>query len=77
MSEFLTEVGSVEKETADEIEVRHKSEINDLEEKIKKILKLTKKSEKQIVEAQVVQMRFDIKARHMQEVDVIENFPGN
>lgn len=56
---------------------RHAQEVAELKESSKALLKGAKKSERAATEARVVQMEFDLKARHRDEVDQLEEELGN
>ena len=52
---------------------RHKREMKDMDGKIRALKKTTKGSQKLVIESQIVQMQFDIKARHNDELDRFED----
>ena len=56
---------------------RHTKEVNELKETSKAMLKAAKKSERVATETKVVQMEFDLKAKHREEVDQLEEELGN
>jgi hypothetical protein len=58
------------------MEKRHKQESRELEGKIRALLKTAKKSNKAVIEAEAVQMGFDLKARHREELDNIPDLEG-
>ena len=60
-------------ETEHEIIVRHDQEDRELDEKIRMMLKAAKKSEKEVAQAKAIQMRFDQKARHREEMEELED----
>ena len=64
------------KETLEELERRHKQEVRDLEGKVRALLKTAKKSNKAVVEAEAIQMQFDLKARHNEEYDALVDMEG-
>lgn len=51
-----------------EIEQRHEREMAELAERVKVMLKNAKKSNKAQVEAEAIQLQFDLKARHREEI---------
>jgi hypothetical protein len=59
-------------ESIAQIEERHEHEMKELKEKVKAMLKAAKKSEKAQMEAQGIQMEYDLKAKHRQEIDEAE-----
>jgi hypothetical protein len=63
-------------ESYEELLFRHENEVRELAEQIKVMLKGIKKSNRAQVEAQAVQMNFDLKARHRDEVDDWEATTG-
>lgn len=60
----------------EELLQRHTQEVAELKESSKALLKAAKKSERAAVEARVVQMEFDLKAKHRDEVDQLEEELG-
>ncbi len=54
------------------MEERHDREIIELRESIKKMLKGAKKNTLAQLEAQAIQMEFDLKARHRDELEELE-----
>ncbi len=58
------------------LEQRHDNELVDLREKAKAALKAAKKSEKAQVEASYIQMEFDLKAKHREEMEEFEEKHG-
>jgi uncharacterized protein YfcZ (UPF0381/DUF406 family) len=63
-------------ETLEEMERRHKAEVRELEGKVRALLKTAKKSNKGAIEAQAIQMEYDLKARHREEMDSLEEQIG-
>jgi hypothetical protein len=63
-------------ESIEGMERRHRAEVRELEGKVRALLKTAKKSNKAAVEAQSVQMEFDLKARHREEMDQLEEQIG-
>lgn len=61
------------KETPSMMERRHQKEKEDLEAIIKVMLKGAKKSNKAQIEAQTIQMQYDLRARHNEEIDEMES----
>lgn len=57
--------------------MKHQEELLALQQQMKENIKKAKKSEKAQVEAQAIQMEFDMKARHREEVDVLEEAMGD
>lgn len=55
---------------------RHDQEVADLAEQIKVLMKGAKKATKAQVEAQCIQMQFDLKAKHRDEIDDWEEKNG-
>ena len=51
------------KESVEAMEQRHKQELKDLEFKTRAMLKAAKKSEKNVVQAEIIQMQFDLKRK--------------
>ena len=64
------------KETLDQLEERHAKEKAELINETKKLLKATKKSGKAAVEAQMLQQEYDLRARHNDELDLLESQIG-
>lgn len=58
------------------MEKRHKQELRELEGKVRALLKTAKKSNKAVIEAEAIQMGFDLKARHREELDNIPDLEG-
>jgi len=56
----------------EEIEARHERELAELQLQVKEMLKKAKKSEKAVMEAQAIQMQFDLKAKHREEIEEFE-----
>jgi len=63
-------------ERLQDIDDRHERELAELREKAKAALKGAKKSEKAQVEATYIQMEFDLKAQHREEIDEYEEKHG-
>eukprot|EP01041_Mallomonas_annulata_P007959 gene7959-16292_t len=59
-------------ETASELEQRHETEKKELEEKIRFMIKQASKSKKAEIEAQTIQMKFDLRAKHLEEIEELE-----
>lgn len=59
-----------------ELEQRHETELADLRNRAKVALKAAKKSEKAQVEASYIQMEFDLKAQHREEIEELEEKNG-
>lgn len=59
-------------ESLAEIETRHERELEELAERVKQMLKGAKKSTRAQVEAEVIQLQFDLKARHREELEEAE-----
>ena len=59
-------------ESMDAMERRHDADVKALEVEIKSLLKSAKKSTRAQVEAQAIQMQFDMKARHSDELESLE-----
>ena len=59
-------------ESIAEIEERHEQELKELREKVKAMLKGAKKSAKAQIEAEAIQMEFDLKAKHREELEEAE-----
>lgn len=56
-------------ENGDEMTSRHKSELRDLEGKVRALLKTAKKSNKSEIEAEAIRMGYDLKAKQTAEWD--------
>ena len=56
-------------ENGDAMASRHKSELRDLEGKIRALLKTAKKSNKSEIEAEAIRMGYDLKAQQTAELD--------
>jgi hypothetical protein len=54
------------------MEKRHERELKELSEKIKVMLKGAKKGSKAQIEAEAIQMQFDLKAKHREEMDELD-----
>jgi hypothetical protein len=65
MSEF--------KESYDEMIQRQEKEMRNLAEQIRQLLKSSKKGNKSVIEAQTIQMQFDLKAKHREEEEIFDN----
>jgi len=59
-------------ETFEQTIARHKQEKLELDTKAKAMLKSAKKSEKAVIEAQIIQMQYDLKANQNEELDRFE-----
>jgi Skp family chaperone for outer membrane proteins len=59
-------------ESIAEIERRHEQERKELQEKVKGMLKGAKKSQKAQLEAEAIQLEFDLKAKHREEIEEAE-----
>jgi hypothetical protein len=60
----------------DELLQRHESETKQLRETSKEMLKSAKKSERSAIEARIIQTEFDLKARHRDEIEELEEKLG-
>jgi len=60
---------SVSTESYQETIARHKREERDLEGKVRALLKAAKGAQKKGVEAQCIQMQYDLRAKHNEELD--------
>ena len=58
------------------METRHQLELQQLQETAKTMLKGAKKSAKAQLEAQIIQMEYDLKAKHREEMDALEENLG-
>lgn len=80
MSELSEELANVNDgqlgESLAAMERRHKVEIRKLEGETRALLKTAKKSNRAVIEAQVIQMQYDLKERHKQERDELEALGG-
>lgn len=54
------------------LEARHDRELDALRQEMREKIKKAKKSERAVVEASAIQMEFDMKARHREEMDEFE-----
>ena len=63
-------------ETLSQMETRHLQEIKDLEATAANLLKASKKSTRSQVEAQIIQMRYDLRAKHREEEEIFEEQPA-
>lgn len=61
----------------DELEAKQKQESRKLEGEIRAMLKKAKKSEKKEIEAKVVQLEYDLKAKHRDEEILLEEYLEN
>lgn len=61
-------------ESMDALLERHEREISDLQEIIKTNLKSAKKKDKAIVEAQMLQLQYDLKAKQREEESILEEY---
>ena len=59
-------------ETMDGLERRHKRELRELEGEVRAMLKGAKKSQKAELESKAIQMEFDLKAKHREEEEALE-----
>eukprot|EP01036_Dinobryon_divergens_P027644 gene27644-36453_t len=57
------------------MEARHLQEVKDLEATAANMLKASKKSTRSQVEAQIIQMRYDLRAKHREEEEYLEDRP--
>lgn len=64
------------KESMESLERRHESERECLKSETKLKLKNAKKSEKAVVEAQMLQLEYDMRARHNEELEILEQQIG-
>jgi OTU domain-containing protein 6 len=69
-------MADAESESLDDMEARHKRELRELEGKVRAMLKTAKKAEKAVVEAQTIQMQYDLKAKHNDELDALSERLG-
>lgn len=60
-------------ENGDEMMMRHKSELRDLEGKVRALLKTAKKSNKAEIEAEAIRMGYDLKAKQTVEWDSLSD----
>ena len=58
------------------LEEKHRREEEDLKIEIKALLKSAKKGKKAEIEAQAIQMEYDLRAKHMQEIEDFEENGG-
>ena len=63
-------------ESMDLIEKRHKQEVRDLEGKVRALMKTAKKSNRAAIETEAIQMGYDLKARHLEELENPSNIEG-
>eukprot|EP00607_Mallomonas_marina_P000103 CAMPEP_0182426166 /NCGR_PEP_ID=MMETSP1167-20130531/12652_1 /TAXON_ID=2988 /ORGANISM="Mallomonas Sp, Strain CCMP3275" /LENGTH=366 /DNA_ID=CAMNT_0024607411 /DNA_START=61 /DNA_END=1158 /DNA_ORIENTATION=+ len=59
-------------ETEDDMECRHNQELKDLEEQIRKRIKQASKSKKADVEKEGIQMKYALRAKHLEEIELFE-----
>ena len=64
-------------ETMADLERRHKAEVRKLDGETRALLKSAKKSTRAQIEAQIIQMQYDLKAKHSEEIDAWEENGGN
>lgn len=62
-----------QKETVEMMESRHKKETEELAEKAAALRKSAKKNTKAQIESQIIQMEFDLKAKHYNEEEDLES----
>ena len=60
------------RESLAEMEARHEQECEDLEQKIAELMKTSNKKNRAQNESKAIQMRFDLKAQHIEEEDDLE-----
>lgn len=74
MDDIIAEAGgaSAPSESVEEMEKRHKSELRELEYTVRTMLKGAKKSQRAELEAKAIQMEYDLKAKHREEEDTLE-----
>lgn len=58
------------------LEKRHKQEVRDLEGKVRALLKTAKKATKAVVEAEAIQMGYDLKAKQNEEYELASSMEG-
>jgi hypothetical protein len=63
-------------ETLADMERRHKAEVRKLEGETRALMKTAKKSNRAVIEAQVIQMQYDLKEKHQNEFDAFEAAGG-
>ena len=77
-SRFVFKVSLKMEESLLEMEKRHEREIQELEEKVKLMFKSAKKSKSAQQQAAAIQMGYDLKAKHREEIENFEeNYNGN
>lgn len=84
VEEMLEDIDAVEggdspargQESLPEMERRHKAETRKLEGEVRALLKTAKKSTKAQIETQILRMQYDLKGRHQEEMDELENRSG-
>ena len=59
-------------ETYNEVVTRHKKEELELEQTTKSLIKNAKKADKPVVESQCIQMQYDLRAKHNEELERFE-----
>lgn len=64
-------------ETLDEMNSRHKKETREVEGKIRALLKTAKKSNRAQIETEAIKMEYDLKQRHRDEMDILEEYLSN
>lgn len=65
----MSEFGTENKESVSELHSRHKKEERELEGRIRALLKKASKKEKAATEAKSIQMKFDLKSKHNEEME--------
>ena len=63
-------------ESEEAMSSRHKQELKELEFKTRAMLKAAKKSEKNVVQAEIIQMQFDLKRKQEEEYDLMMEMGG-
>lgn len=59
-----------------DMERRHKAETRKLEGEVRALLKTAKKSNRAQIETQVLRMQYDLKGKHQEELEELENSSG-
>lgn len=77
MSEFTVTKDAIVGETEEQMEQRHELESQKLENEIKGIMKQAKKANKAELEAKIMQMRYDLRAKHRDEIDLLIESGGD
>jgi hypothetical protein len=72
----LLNICCAEMETSEDMERRHEREIQELHVQIQAMMKGAKKSVRAQLEAQAIQQQFDLKAKHREEEDELEERLG-